>query len=118
MEQAFPLTRGAVHLARLDPAKGAEVGKCRPVVLLTAQHLLDVDPPVLFICPLSSRSDPAFAAIHVSLPPRHQLRRQSYALVEHCRAISGRRVLSEQIAILTDAELEAILGRLEQMLGR
>jgi hypothetical protein len=36
------LTRGGVYLARLDPAKGAEVGKLRPVVVLTDQSLLDV----------------------------------------------------------------------------
>jgi len=50
-----PLTRGGIYLARLDPALGAEVGKLRPAVILTAQALLDVDPPVLFICPLSSQ---------------------------------------------------------------
>lgn len=44
--------RGGVYLARLDPAKGAEVGKCRPVVLLTDQGLLDIEPPHIFICPL------------------------------------------------------------------
>ncbi|MBK5939647.1 type II toxin-antitoxin system PemK/MazF family toxin [Halochromatium roseum] len=118
MERPFPLTRGAVHLARLDPAKGAEVGKCRPVVLLTAQYLLDVDPPVFFICPLSSRSDPAFAAIHLAIPARDQLQRESYALVEHCRAISRRRVLSDRIALLSGDEIDAILNRLERMLGR
>jgi mRNA-degrading endonuclease toxin of MazEF toxin-antitoxin module len=63
-----PLTRGGIYLARLDPALGAEVGKLRPVVILTAQTLLDVDPPMLFICPLSSQSDPAFEPLHLAVP--------------------------------------------------
>jgi len=49
--------RGEVYterrLSRLpDPAKGAEIGKFRPVVLLTDQKLLDVKLPHIFICPL------------------------------------------------------------------
>lgn len=58
-----------MYLARLDPARGAEVGKLRPVVVLTAQEILDVEPPFVFVCPLSSRSDPAYEALHVKLAP-------------------------------------------------
>jgi mRNA interferase MazF len=112
-----PLTRGGIYLARLDPAKGAEIGKLRPVLILSAKEVLEVEPPILFICPLSSRSDPAFAPLHVPLPPRDGLKSQSYALVEHCRAISRRRVLRERLAQLTDMELNAVLHRLQRLVG-
>ena len=85
------LTRGGVYLARLDPAKGAEVGRLRPIVVLTGQFLLDVRPLHVFVCRLSGRSDPDYQALHFSLPARDSLKVQSYALVEHCRAISIRR---------------------------
>jgi mRNA-degrading endonuclease toxin of MazEF toxin-antitoxin module len=39
-------------------------------------------------------------------------------LVEHCRAISRRRILSDRIARLSGDEIDAILNRLERMLGR
>ena len=112
-----PLIQGGVYLARLDPAKGAEIGKLRPVVILTAQTLLDVDPPVVFVCPLSSRSDPTFEALHLSLPARDSLQRQSYALIEHCRAISRHRILSERIAMLTSSEADQIIHRLQRLVG-
>lgn len=111
------LTRGGVYLARLDPAKGAEIGKLRPVAVLTAQDILDVSPALLFICPLSSRSDPAFAALHIALPPRGRLRAQSFALTEHCRAVLARRVLSDKLADLEAGELEEITGRLCRLIG-
>lgn len=111
------LTRGGVYLARLDPAKGAEIGKLRPVALLTAQELLAVEPPLLFICPLSSRSDPLFAALHVELPHRDGLCVTSYALVEHCRAISQRRISGDRLAQLRSEELEMILHRLQRLIG-
>jgi len=70
------LIRGGVYLTRLDPAKGAEVGKLRPVVVLTDQFLLDVSPPHVFVCPLNGRSDPDYQALHLSLPARDNLKVQ------------------------------------------
>jgi mRNA interferase MazF len=110
------LTRGGVYLARLDPVRGAEIGKLRPVAVLTAQPLLEVDPPVLFVCPLSSHSDPAFGALHVPLPARDRLLRASWALVEHCRAVSRGRLRGERIASLAPEELSEILRRLRRLL--
>ncbi len=111
------LSRGGVYLARLDPAKGAEVGKLRPVVVLSADEILAVETPLLFVCPLSSRSDPDFNALHVPLPPRDGLMVASFALVEHCRAISRRRVLSERIGQVTEQEISLILHRLQRLVG-
>ncbi len=111
------LSRGGIYLARLDPAKGAEVARLRPVAVLSAREVLEVDSPLLFICPLSSRSDATFDALHVALPPRDGLRVTSYALVEHCRAISRSRLLSQRLAQLTDEELATILHRLQRLVG-
>ena len=111
------LTRGGVYLARLDPAKGAEVGKLRPVVVLTDQFLLDVTPPHVFVCPLSGRSDPDYQALHLSLPARDSLKVNSYALVEHCRAISMRRLQTERLAKLEIDEMNEIIRRLHRLVG-
>ena len=111
------LTRGGVYLARLDPAKGAEVGKLRPVVVLTDQLLLDVDPPHIFVCPLSGRSDPDYQALHLSLPARDSLKVESYALVEHCRAISIHRLQSGRLAKLEIDEINEIIRRLHRLVG-
>lgn len=111
------LTRGGVYLARLDPAKGAEVGKLRPVIVLTESSLLAVDPPVVFICPLSSQSNPQFSALHVKLPVRDRLLTESFALVEHCRAISRQRILSERLSQITAGEIDVITHRLMRLVG-
>ena len=109
------LTRSGVYLARLDPAKGAEVGKLRPVVVLTDQSLLDVSPPHVFVCPLSGRSAVEYQALHISLPVRDSLKVKSYALVEHCRAISIRRLQSERLAKLEIEEINEIIRRLHRL---
>jgi mRNA interferase MazF len=111
------LTRGGAYLARLDPAKGAEVGKLRPVVVLTDQALLDVSPPHVFVCPLSGRSEAEYQTLHVSLPARDSLKVKSYALVEHCRAISIRRLQSDRLAKLEISEMNEIIRRLHRLIG-
>lgn len=111
------LTRGGIYLAKLDPTKGAEVGKIRPIAILTSQSILDIDPPTLFICPISSQSQPEFSSLHVSLPSRDNLKIDSYALVEHCRSISLRRIIFPRLAQLTSAEIRLILNRLQRLVG-
>jgi len=111
------LIRGGIYLARLDPAKGAEIGKLRPVALLSAPEILEIDSPLLFVCPLSSRSEPRYASLHVALPPRDDLKTESFALVEHCRAISRTRLCGPLIARLTEYEIEVVLHRLMRLVG-
>ncbi len=111
------LSRVGIYLARLDPAKGAEDAKPRPLAVLSAKEVLQVDSPLLFICPLSSRSDSTFDALHVTLPPRDGVKVKSHALVEHCRAISRSRLLSQRIAQLTDEGLPISLHRLQRLVG-
>lgn len=111
------LTQGGVYLSKLDPAKHNEVGKIRPVVILTGQFLLDISPEIIFICPLSSQSYPAFSALHVALAPRDGLLRKSYALTEHCRSISVQRLRESRLAQLTAEEISLILERLQRLVG-
>lgn len=115
VEQKNILTRGGVYLAKLDPAKTSEVGKIRPVVILNAQNILEVIPPTVFICPLSSQSHPEFSSLHIQLPARDNLLVESYALVEHCRSIAITRLTYPRLAQLTTSELSLILHRLQLM---
>jgi mRNA interferase MazF len=117
VDEKISLTRGGVYLARLDPAKAAEVGKIRPVVILNSQLILDSLPPTLFICPLSNQSMPEFKSLHVQLNARDNLKVVSYALSEHCRSISIRRIIHPRLAQLTSNELLLILARLQRLVG-
>ena len=117
VEQREILTRGGVYLAKLDPSKEHEVGKIRPVIILTSQMILNVIPPTIFICPLSSQSKPEFSSLHVELPARDNLLSFSYALTEHCRSISIKRITYPRLANITEAELSLVLHRLQRLVG-
>ena len=111
------LTRGGVYLGKLNPAKHAEIGKVRPVIILNSQLILDSAPPVIFICPLSSQSQKEFSNLHYELSPRDNLRAKSYALIEHCRSISLNRIVYPRIGQLSKSELDNILNRLQRLVG-
>jgi len=117
VEKREILTRGGVYLAKLDPSKGDEIGKIRPVIILNNETLLETNPPLLFICPLSSQSQPAYRQLHVELSARDNLQVTSYALIEHCRSISIRRFHFPRLAQLTSRELFTVLHRLQILLG-
>lgn len=117
VDQEEILTQGGIYLAKLNPAKEAEVGKIRPVVILNSQAILDIVPPTIFICPLSSQSHPKFSSLHVKLSARDNLKAISYALVEHCRSITIKRIVYPRLAQLTSAELIVILQRLQRLVG-
>ena len=116
VEQEKILTRGGIYLARLDPAKGEEIGKIRPIIILNSQVILNKSPPVIFICPLSSQSQPEFKHLHVELEVRDNLKVTSYALVEHCRSITINRVIHPRLAQTSSIELNSILRRLRRLI--
>ena len=110
------LQQGGIYLVRLDPAKGAEIGKFRPVVVLTNQQLLNTEPPLVFVCPLSSQSQPEFSALHIRIAAQERLQKDSFALVEHCRSLSTSRLQNDLLATLSSAQLIKIVHKLERMI--
>ena len=49
------IKQGEVWLANLNPSRGTEPGKCRPVLIVQSQTLLDVEHPSTLIVPLSTK---------------------------------------------------------------
>jgi len=105
VEEVNIFVRGGVYLAKLNPSKYDEIGKLRPVVILTSQKILNAIPPLIFICPLSSKSHKDFKYLHYEISARNKLEVTSYALVEHCKSISIQRLDGTCLCILNQKEL-------------
>ena len=113
------MEQGDIVIARLDPAKGGELGKKRPVVVLTASDFLQAEPSVLFICPLMRSFDPAYREFLIPIHARSGLDRDSYAAITQCRTISRGRILAQEqvFAHCTPMELSTILDHLLLMVN-
>jgi mRNA interferase MazF len=82
-----------IWLANLNPGKGTEPGKTRPVVIVQTNLLNELHPSTL-ICPVTSQVNPESEYLRVHLQ-EGQLDKASDVLVDQIRAIDNRRLLQK-----------------------
>ena len=85
--------RGEIWLADLNPSRGTEPGKTRPVLIVQSQALLDVEHPSTLIVPLTTNLVEDAEPIRIRVPASGRLRRESDLLVDEIRAIDNRRMM-------------------------
>ncbi len=90
--------RGDIWLADLDPRRGTEPGKTRPVLVVQAQALLDAGHPSTLIAPLTTRLVDDAEPLRIRIPAAGQLHRESDVLVDQLRAIDNRRLVRGPLA--------------------
>ena len=93
-------TRGQVWLADLNPPRGTEPGKTRPVLIVQAQALLDAGHPSTLIVPLTTNVVTHAEPLRVHVPATGRLRRRSDLLIDQLRAIDNRRLVQGPLAQL------------------
>lgn len=81
-----------IWLANLNPAKGTEPGKIRPVVIVQTNLLNDFHPSTL-ICPITSNIKPEIDLLRVSVS--EWLDQPSDMLVDQIRAIDNKRLIKK-----------------------
>jgi len=111
------MKRGEIWLGRLNPARGAEVGKTRPVLIVQASSLTASGHRTVIILPLTSRVDPALEPIHVTLPPRGGLDGESQVMTDSPRALDRVRLLKGPLARVSADEMLAVEKGLLAVLG-
>jgi mRNA interferase MazF len=102
-----------IWLANLNPSKGTEPGKTRPVViiqtdLLNAYHLSTL------ICPITSNVQPEIELLRVQLK-KNQLDKPSDILVDQIRAIDNKRLI-QKIGKLTEEQIAKLRNNISIVL--
>lgn len=82
-----------IWLADLNPSKGTEPGKTRPVVIVQTDLLNDIHLSTL-ICPITTNIQSEIELLRVHLK-KNQLDKLSDVLVDQIRAIDNKRLLSK-----------------------
>lgn len=82
-----------IWLANLNPAKGTEPGKTRPVVIVQTNLLNGVHPSSV-ICPITSNVllDLQILRVHLN---KTQLNKESDILIDQVRAIDNKRLIAK-----------------------
>jgi mRNA interferase MazF len=99
------LERGGVYLANLNPNKGNEPGKVRPVAVIQSNALNEIEHPTIIILPLSTQLINQSFPLRFRLKARDELRQDSDILCDQIRAITGHRIASKKLTQLSIAEL-------------
>ena len=108
--------RGEVWLANLNPRRGSELGKTRPVLILQAQALIDAGHPSTLIVPLSTNLIDDAEPLRIRVHAQSSLRRDSDLLLDQLRAIDNRRLVEGPLSRLDEVTMERVAAALREVL--
>ena len=99
--------RGEIWLADLNPRRGTEPGKTRPVLVVQSQALLDADHPSTLVVPLTTKLVDDAAPLRIRVRACDRLDSDSDLLVDQLRAIDNRRLINGPLARLDKSQMAA-----------
>jgi mRNA interferase MazF len=108
--------RGEVWLANLNPRRGTEAGKTRPVLIVQAQALIDAGHPSTLIVPLTTNLVSEAEPLRIRVPAQSALRRDSDLLIDQLRAVDNRRLVEGPLARLDDSMMERVTVAIREVL--
>ena len=108
--------RGEVWLADLNPRRGTEPRKTRPVLVVQAQALLDAEHPSTLVVPLTTRLDDDAEPLRIRVPASGTLRKVSDLLIDQLRAIDNHRLVDGPLTRLSPAQLQKVDQALSEIL--
>jgi mRNA interferase MazF len=111
------MRRGEIWTANLNPNKGAEIGKIRPVLVMLDDRLIQAGLQTILVLPLTTQFRPAFSPMRVRLPARDRLVKDSYVMVEQVRVADRGRFGEGPLASLTAEEMAAVEKSLRAVMG-
>lgn len=85
--------RGSIWLANLNPGRGTEPGKVRPVLIVQCQALLDAEHPSSLVVPLTTHLIEDAEPLRLRITAQSGLDKKSDLLLDQLRAIDNERLI-------------------------
>jgi mRNA interferase MazF len=102
------MRRGEIWVGNLNPNRGGEIGKIRPVVILQADFLTDQGEPTIIVLPLTTQVRKSKEPLHVTIPARDRLEQDCQVMPEQPRTLDRNRLADGPLTRLTPEELSAV----------
>jgi mRNA interferase MazF len=97
--------KGEIYLAKLNPKKGNEVGKIRPVLIYQTNILNECEHPTTIILPISTVLIDDSYPLRYRVTKRDNLEKTSDVLCDQIRALDNQRILEGLLTKLTYKEM-------------
>jgi mRNA interferase MazF len=111
------MKRGEIWVANLNPPRGREVGKIRPVLIMQANELLDIGTPMVIVLPLTTQVRPEFKLWRVTIGARDRLKETCQVILDQPRALDRARLVEGPLTTLARGEMESVEHGLRVALG-
>lgn len=111
------IERGSVWLANLNPGRGTEPGKTRPVLVVQNQALLDAGHPSTVIIPLTTKLIDDAEPLRIRVKASGSLENDSDLLIDQIRAIDNRRLTKGPLTRLDADLMDEVEGSIAEVLG-
>ena len=108
---------GEIWLANLNPGRGSEPGKIRPVLILQNQALLDAGHPSTLVIPLTTNLVDDAEPLRLRVRTRGGLNNDSDLLVDQLRAIDNKRLIDGPLLRLDEAAMGQVYQAVGEVLG-
>jgi len=110
------IERGQIWLANLDPRRGTEPGKTRPVLVVQAQALLEAGHPSTLIVPLTTNLIADAEPLRLRVKATGRLRKESDLLLDQLRAIDNRRLIGAPLAKLGEGAMREVSAAVAEIM--
>lgn len=111
------MRRGEIWLGNLNPNRGAEVGKVRPVLIVQADFLIAQGDPTIIVLPLTTQVRRSKEPLHITIAARDELEESCQIMPEAPRTLDRRRLVEGPLTRLGDREMQAVERSLKAVLG-
>lgn len=102
------MRRGEIWVGNLNPNRGREIGKIRPVLVLQADFLTEQGEPTVIVLPLTTQVRKSKEPLHVTIAPRDRLEQECQVMPEQPRTLDRNRLVDGPLTRLTPEELSAV----------
>ena len=102
------MRRGEIWVANLNPPRGREIGKIRPVLILQDNALTAIGTPMIVILPMTTQVYPAFKQWRITVTARSRLLKDCQVIVDQPRTLDRSRLGEGPLAALSGEEMTAV----------
>lgn len=108
---------GEIWLANLNPRRGTEPGKSRPVLIIQNQALLDAGHPSTLIIPLTTHLIENVEPLRLRIKAKDNLKKDSDLLIDQIRAIDNKRLGDGPLLKCSQHFMERVFSAVAEVMG-
>ena len=117
MTRKIKINQGEIWLANLNPTRGTEAGKYRPVLITQNQALLEIFHPSTLIIPLTTKLIQNGKPLRIRIPAQENLKKESDLMIDQIRAIDNNRLIEGPLLRLSPDFMEQVYRAMSEIIG-